>query len=317
MKPTVIVSGAAGFLGSHLAERLVRDGHRVVGIDNFSSGRRENLRTLRRSPDFTLIRGDLTQPLALPRARAIYHLASPASPPRYLEIPVATLEVNSFGTSQLLAHARRCGARFVLASTSEVYGDPEVHPQPETYWGNVNPIGVRSCYDEGKRFSEALAMAWHRERQADVRIARIFNTYGPRMAPDDGRVVSNFLVAGWKGAPLRIYGTGKQTRSFCFVDDLVEGLRRLGTSESFVGPINLGNPLEEVTVGDLAEKVQKLTGGRSEIVRVEKAEDDPERRRPDISKAKEILGWTPQVPLAQGLASTSEYFRALVAEGRA
>ncbi len=317
MKETVLISGAAGFLGSHLAERLVAEGNRVIGIDNFSSGRRENLEGLRRSPDFTLIRGDLTQPISLPRAHAIYHLASPASPPRYLKIPVATLEVNAFGTAQLLAHARRCRARFVLASTSEVYGDPEVHPQPETYWGHVNPTGVRSCYDEGKRFAEVLTMAWHRERGVDTRIARIFNTYGPRMAPDDGRVVSNFLVAGWKGEPLRIYGTGKQTRSFCYVDDLIEGLVLLARADTVEGPVNLGNPLEEIPMETLAEKVLELTGGRSTIVYDAKAEDDPERRRPDISKAKDLLGWAPRIRLEHGLAATAEYFRKLVAGGKA
>jgi nucleoside-diphosphate-sugar epimerase len=312
MRGTALVSGVAGFLGSHLAERLLGEGYRVIGIDNFVTGRRENLRTLQRSPAFTLLRGDLARPLALPRANAIFHLACPASPPQYLRIPIATLEVNAFGTAQLLAHAKKCGARMLLTSTSEVYGDPEVHPQPETYWGHVNPNGIRSCYDEGKRFAEALAMAWHRERDVSVRIARIFNTYGPRMAPDDGRVVSNFLVAGWKGEPLRVQGTGKQTRSFCYVHDMVEGLVRLFHAEEVDGPVNLGNPDTELTILELANQVRKLTGERSEIVFDTRGEDDPERRRPDISKAKKLLGWSPATPFPKGLALTADYFRELV-----
>jgi nucleoside-diphosphate-sugar epimerase len=303
-----IVAGAAGFLGSHLSESLLKDGWSVIGVDNLSTGRSENLRPLRKLPGFRFLRRDLRRRTELPPAEAIFHLASPASPPHYQRDPVACLEVNALGTRLLAEHARTHGARFLLASTSEVYGDPEVHPQPESYFGHVNPIGPRSCYDEGKRFSEALSVALERTGGLDLRIARIFNTYGPRMALDDGRVVTQFLVQGWKGEPLTVHGEGKQTRSFCYVSDLVRGLRLLHDS-SVRGPVNLGNPDAEMTVLQLAEKVRELTGGRSPIAHVARGQDDPERRRPDIHRAQELLGWKPEVPFAQGLQATSEDVR--------
>jgi UDP-glucuronate decarboxylase len=312
-----IVTGAAGFLGSHLTDRLLAEGWQVLALDNLSSGRLENLTAARGSRNFQFRRADLRRKLRLPSADAIFHLASPASPPRYEADPIGTLEVNAFGTAQVLAHAASCGARVLVSSTSEVYGDPQVHPQPETYWGHVNPIGIRSCYDEGKRFLEALCAAWQRQRNADVRIARIFNTYGPRMAPDDGRVVSNFFVQGWKGLPITVHGTGRQSRSFCYVEDLIEGLLRLYSAPPDTGPVNLGNPRGEATMLQIARRIQRLTGNRSEIVFVERGMDDPERRRPDLRKARRVLGWEPKIPLARGLARTSDYFRALVEKGAA
>jgi UDP-glucuronate decarboxylase len=309
MRRVAIVTGAAGFLGSHLSERLIQEGWNVVGVDNFMTGRMANLTELAENPKFTLIRGDVRKKVRLPPAEAIFHLASPASPPYYQRYPIETLEVNGFGTEQMLAHATACGARMVFTSTSEVYGDPEVHPQTEDYWGHVNPVGVRSCYDEGKRYGEALCTAWRVARETDVRIARIFNTYGPRMAPDDGRVISNFFVQGWKGEPITIQGTGKQTRSFCYVSDMVSGLMALFLAEEVDGPVNLGNPREEMTILDIAKKIRKLTGGHSKIVFIERGRDDPERRRPDIRKAIRWLDWKPRVPLSKGLVPTGEYFR--------
>ncbi|MCI4364250.1 MAG: SDR family oxidoreductase [Thermoplasmata archaeon] len=317
MTRRAIVTGAAGFLGSHLTDRLLSEGWSVVGIDNLSSGHLDNLSLAQRHRNFEFRRGDLRRKLRLPPADAIFHFASPASPPRYESDPIGTLEVNAFGTAQVLAHAQGLGARVLVSSTSEVYGDPQVHPQPESYWGHVNPIGVRSCYDEGKRFLEALCMAWQRQRGADVRIARIFNTYGPRMAPDDGRVVSNFCVQGWKGAPITVQGSGRQSRSFCYVDDLIEGLVRLYSAPADTGPVNLGNPRGETTILDIAKRIRRLTGARSPIVFIERGKDDPERRRPDLRKARRVLGWEPKVPLTQGLARTSEHFRVLVREGKA
>ncbi|MDE1819570.1 MAG: GDP-mannose 4,6-dehydratase [Euryarchaeota archaeon] len=301
---TALVAGAAGFLGSHLTENLLRDGWTVIGIDNLSTGRTENLKTFRKHPSFRFLRRDLSRRVKLPPAEAVFHLASPASPPHYQRDPIACLAVNAFGTAQLAEHAHRSGARFFLASTSEVYGDPEVHPQPESYFGHVNPYGPRSCYDEGKRFAEAMTLAWEQSKGLDARIARIFNTYGPRMALDDGRVVTQFLVEGWRGEPITVHGEGKQTRSFCYVSDLIEGFRKLFDS-SVKGPVNLGNPETEMSVGELAERVRALTGGRSTIVHTERGRDDPERRRPDISRAKELLGWAPKVPLTEGLEKTS------------
>lgn len=305
---TALVAGAAGFLGSHLSESLLKEGWKVVGVDDLSTGRSDNLRPLRKLPGFRFLRRDLRKRSVLPPVEAIFHLASPASPPHYQKDPVACLEVNALGTRWLSEHARACGARLLLASTSEVYGDPEVHPQPETYVGHVNPIGIRSCYDEGKRFAEALTVALERTAGLDLRIARIFNTFGPRMALDDGRVVTQFLVQGWNGEAITVHGTGKQTRSFCYVSDMVRGLLLLQAS-SVKGPVNLGNPDAEMTVGELAEKVRELTGGRSPIVHVERGQDDPERRRPDIGRAQELLGWHPEVPFATGLQSTSEDVR--------
>lgn len=317
MTRTALVSGAAGFLGSHLTETLIQEGWSVIGIDNLATGRRENLSGLRQSSAFKLIIRDLSHPTKLPPVDAVFHLASPASPPHYLKDPIGTLEVNGMGTAQLLAHAHACGARMLFTSTSEVYGDPEVHPQPETYWGHVNPIGPRSCYDEGKRYAEALCVAWQRQRGSDVRVARLFNTFGPRMSPDDGRVVSNFLVQGWRGQPLTVQGSGTQTRSFCYVSDVVRGLIRLFQAEKVDGPVNLGNPGTEMTILQLAERVQALTGGKSQITFIPRAVDDPEKRRPDISKAQKLLGWSPQVPFEEGLRLTSEHFhRWVLREGR-
>lgn len=308
MTRTAIVAGGAGFLGSHLVESLLRDEWNVVAVDDLSTGRAENLRSFRKDPKFQLLRRDLRKRVKLPPAQAVFNLASPASPPHYQRDPIACLEVNSFGTGQLLAHAKSCEARFFQASTSEVYGDPQVHPQPESYFGHVNSVGPRACYDEGKRYAEALVSSWERERGLDARIVRIFNTYGPRMALDDGRVVTQFLVQGWRGEPITVHGDGKQTRSFCYVDDLVRGFRKLFDSD-VKGPVNLGNPETEMTVLQVAEKVRELTGGRSTIVHVARGQDDPERRRPDIRRAKELLGWEPTIPFADGLAKTSEDVR--------
>ncbi len=299
-------------MGSHLSESLLADGWEVWGVDNFLTGRRENLEPLRRYPQFHFSRIDVSRRVPRAEVDVIYHLASPASPPRYQEHPLETLEVNSRGTARLLAHAAACKARMVLASTSEVYGDPEVHPQTESYWGHVNPVGPRSCYDEGKRFSEALSMAWRTSRGVDVRIARIFNTYGPRMDPEDGRVISNFFVQGWKGAPITVQGTGRQTRSFCYVSDLVRGLRALAEVDRVEGPVNLGNPDTEHSILEIAEQIREITGSRSKIVRITRGRDDPERRRPDITRARKILKWRPRVSLEEGLQLTSEYFRSVV-----
>jgi dTDP-glucose 4,6-dehydratase len=307
MTEKALVTGAAGLVGSHLVDRLLAGGYRVTGVDNLSSGRLRNLREAEDHGSFRFIRADLTEPVDLPAADVIFHLASPASPPRYMEDPIGTLNVNGFGTNQLLEKAHREDARLVLASTSEVYGDPEVHPQPESYWGHVNPIGPRSCYDEGKRYAEALAMAWHRQKGVDVRIARIFNTYGPRMALGDGRVISNFLRQGWSGAPITVQGRGRQTRSFCYVTDMVDGLLRLSTATQLDGPVNLGNPSGEVSVLRLAQLIRQLTGGRSSIVFVPRTMEDPDRRRPDLRRARRLLGWNPTTPLRAGLEVTARY----------
>ena len=308
---TALVTGAGGFLGSHLVDRLLTEGYAVWGLDNFSTGSPRNLSSARAHSAFHLLRRDLVRPGRLPPTGVIYHLASPASPPRYQADPVGTLLVNSLGTLAVLTQAARTGARVVLASTSEVYGDPQVHPQPETYWGHVNPIGPRSCYDEGKRFAEALSVAFSGAKGVDVRIARIFNTYGPRMALDDGRVVSNFIAQGLRGEPLTVQGRGDQSRSFCYVSDLVDGLRRLADAPPgrVKGPVNLGNPRGELTVAELARLIRRLTGGRSEIRRIPRAADDPERRRPDLRRARSWLGWGPRVPLAEGLGLTVRDFR--------
>jgi nucleoside-diphosphate-sugar epimerase len=309
MSRTALVAGAAGFLGSHLVDRLLRKGWKVVGVDNFSTGRAQNLREARRNSSFKLLRADLSRSTRLPPADVIFHLASPASPPRYQEIPIATLEVNGFGTAQLLERAHRDSARFVLGSTSEVYGDPEVHPQGESYWGHVNPIGLRSCYDEAKRFAEALTMAWHRQRRVDVRIARIFNSYGPRMTVDDGRVVTTFLRQGWLGEPITVQGKGRQTRTFCYVEDMVDGLVRLAEVPAIDGPVNLGNPRGELSVLRLARIIRKMTGNRSPIRFVPRTPDDPERRRPDIHRARTLLHWAPSTPFPTGLERTSLFVR--------
>jgi dTDP-glucose 4,6-dehydratase len=307
----VLVTGAAGFLGSHLCDRLLAQGHRVVGMDNLITGNAANLAHLKSHPQFQSVSHDVTNFIEVQGPLdGVLHFASPASPVDYLEFPIQTLKVGSLGTHKALGLARAKGARFLLASTSEVYGDPLVHPQPESYWGNVNPVGPRGVYDEAKRFAEAMTMAYHRSHHLDTRVVRIFNTYGPRMRPNDGRVVSNFIVQALKGEPLTVYGDGSQTRSFCYVDDLIEGIVRLferGDPE----PTNIGNP-KEFTVRDLAELVLRLTGSKSPIVERPLPTDDPRVRQPDITRARELLGWEPQVSLEDGLRRTIEYFRGIV-----
>jgi dTDP-glucose 4,6-dehydratase len=307
----ILVTGAAGFLGSHLCDRLLALGHDVLGMDNFITGAPANLAHLEREPRFTFIRQDVTTYIEVPGPLGgVLHFASPASPVDYLEFPIPTLKVGALGTHNALGLAKAKGARFLLASTSEVYGDPLVHPQPETYWGNVNPVGPRGVYDEAKRFAEAITMAYHRYHGLDTRIVRIFNTYGPRMRPNDGRVVSNFIVQALRGEPLTIYGDGSQTRSFCYIDDLVEGIIRLferGTAD----PTNIGNP-HEYTVRQLAERVLALTASHGPIVQRPLPVDDPRVRQPDITRARETLGWEPRVSLDEGLTRTIAHFRTLV-----
>jgi len=308
----VLVTGAAGFLGSHLCDRLLAQGYRVVGMDNFLTGNSANVAHLRSHPDFQLVLHDVTNFIELEGPLdAVLHFASPASPVDYLEHPIPTLKVGSLGTHKALGLAKAKGARFLLASTSEVYGDPLVHPQPESYWGNVNPVGPRGVYDEAKRFAEALTMAYHRYHGLDTRIVRIFNTYGPRMRPHDGRVVSNFIVQALHGEPLTVYGDGSQTRSFCYVDDLITGIVLL-FERGDADPTNLGNP-HEFTVRELAALVLKLTGSRSEIVERPLPVDDPRVRQPDIGRVRETLGWEPKVGLEEGLRRTIDYFRRLTA----
>lgn len=302
----ILVTGGAGFIGSHLIDRLMNAGHEVICLDNFYTGRKQNLLQWFNHPSFELIRHDITEPIRL-EVDQIYHLACPASPIHYQHNPVKTVKTNVMGTLHMLGLAKRIKARFLLASTSEVYGDPELHPQPETYHGNVNPIGLRSCYDEGKRVAETLAFDYHRQNNVDIRVARIFNTYGPRMLENDGRVVSNFVFQALKGIPLTVYGEGQQTRSFCYVSDLVDGLIRLMEGDS-IGPINLGNP-EEYTVLELAQKVQHLVNPEVELQFSPLPADDPKRRQPDITRAQTLLNWQPTVDLAEGLARTIEDFR--------
>ena len=310
----VLITGAAGFLGSHLCDRFRKEGHEVVGMDNFITGNPENLAHLH-GDGFTLIQHDVTEYVHVAgELHGVLHFASPASPTDYLELPIQTLKVGSLGTYRVLGLAKAKGARFLLASTSEVYGDPLVHPQPESYWGNVSPIGPRGVYDEAKRFAEALTMAYHRTHGVDTRIARIFNTYGPRMRPSDGRVVSNFIVQALRGEPLTVYGDGGQTRSFCFVDDQVDGIYRLFGSD-VTEPVNIGNP-DEFRVSELAELVLELTGSSSEIRSLPLPADDPKVRQPDITRARELLGWQPEVTLRPGLTRTIEYFRRLQQEKR-
>jgi dTDP-glucose 4,6-dehydratase len=304
----VLVTGAAGFLGSHLVDRLLADGAEVVGMDNLVTGRPENLSHLAGHPRFRFVQHDVTRFIAVDGPlEGVLHFASPASPIDYLELPIQTLKVGSLGTHNALGLAMAKRARFLLASTSEVYGDPLVHPQPESYWGNVNPVGPRSVYDEAKRFAEALTTAYHRYHRVDVRIARIFNTYGPRMRRRDGRVVSNFIVQALRGEPLTVYGDGRQTRSFQYVDDLVEGITRLFHAGD-AAPVNIGNPAE-LTVAGLAQEILRLTGSGSSIVREPLPVDDPKVRQPDIGRARAKLGWEPKVRLEDGLARTIEYFR--------
>jgi len=304
----ILVSGGAGFLGSHLCERLLADGHEVVCLDNFFTGTHANVAQLRDNPRFELFRHDVQEALTI-EVDQIFHLACPASPIHYQRNPVRTIRTAVEGTLNLLDVARECGARILIASTSEVYGDPAEHPQTEAYWGNVNPIGPRACYDEGKRCAEALATAYASQYGVEVRIARIFNTYGPRMHENDGRVVSNFVVQALLGRPLTVFGDGQQTRSFCYVSDLVEGFVRLMASEHGAAPVNLGNPRESSML-ELATLVKHMTGSSSAIAYAPLPKDDPVRRNPNISRAQQLLGgWTPSVPLEQGIAATIAYFR--------
>ncbi|HSG08387.1 MAG TPA: UDP-glucuronic acid decarboxylase family protein [Longimicrobiales bacterium] len=312
----ILITGAAGFLGSHLAERFLGEGHQVVGLDNFITGSRANAEYLMGLGNFELVEHDISRPVEIAGdLDGVLHFASPASPVDYLELPIQTLKVGSLGTHNALGVAKAKGARFLLASTSEVYGDPAVHPQVETYWGNVNPVGPRGVYDEAKRFAEAMTMAYHRHHGLDTRIVRIFNTYGPRMRPADGRVVSNFIVQALKNEPITLYGDGTQTRSFCYATDEVDGIFRLFHSE-YVDPVNVGNP-GEFTIRQLAEEVIRETGSSSEVRHLALPVDDPKVRRSDITVARTVLGWEPQVSLAAGLGKTIPYFRALVDRGEA
>ncbi len=304
----VLVTGGAGFLGSHLCERLVRDGHDVLCVDNYYTGSKANLAALHGHPRFEMMRHDVTFPLYV-EVDQIYNLACPASPIHYQHDPVQTTKTSVHGAINMLGLAKRLGARILQASTSEVYGDPEVHPQQEDYWGRVNPVGIRSCYDEGKRCAETLFFDYWRQHQLEIKVVRIFNTYGPRMHPNDGRVVSNFIVQALSGKPITIYGNGSQTRSFCYVDDLVDGLVRMMNSPAeMTGPVNLGNPTE-FTMLELAQLVLRLTGSASVIEHKPLPQDDPRQRRPDISLAGEVLGWAPSLALEQGLQHTIAYFR--------
>ena len=302
----ILVTGGAGFIGSHLIDRLMTEGHEVICLDNFYTGRKQNILRWMDHPYFDCIRHDVTEPIRL-EVDQIYHLACPASPVHYQYNPVKTIKTNVIGTLNMLGLAKRLKARFLLASTSEVYGDPQVHPQPEDYWGNVNTIGIRSCYDEGKRVAETLAFDYHRQNNVEIRVARIFNTYGPRMLENDGRVVSNLVVQALQGIPLTVYGDGSQTRSFCYVSDLVDGLIRLMNSD-YLGPVNLGNP-DEYTILDLAQTVQTMVNPATDLVYKPLPQDDPQRRKPDITKAKTLLNWSPTVPLQDGLTRTIEDFR--------
>jgi UDP-glucuronate decarboxylase len=302
----VLVTGGAGFIGSHLIDRLMNDGHEVICLDNFYTGKKRNLLKWLDHPDFEMIRHDITEPIRL-EVDQVYHLACPASPVHYQSNPIKTVKTNVIGTMNMLGLAKRVKARFLLASTSEVYGDPEVHPQTEDYRGCVNPIGIRSCYDEGKRMAETLAFDYYRENKVEIRVARIFNTYGPRMLENDGRVVSNFVAQALRGIPLTVYGEGQQTRSFCYVSDLVDGLMRLMNDEH-TGPINLGNP-DEYTILELAQAVQNLINPDAQIKFEPLPADDPRRRRPDITKAQTLLNWQPTIPLQDGLKMMIEDFR--------
>lgn len=307
----ILVTGGAGFLGSHLCERLLGSGAEVLCVDNFFTGTRANVANLLGHPNFELMRHDVTFPLYV-EVDQIFNLACPASPIHYQHDPVQTTKTSVHGAINMLGLAKRVGAKILQASTSEVYGDPEVHPQPESYWGRVNPIGIRSCYDEGKRCAETLFFDYRRQHNLPIKVARIFNTYGPRMHPNDGRVVSNFIVQALRGENLTVYGEGTQTRSFCYVDDLVEGLIRLmATADDFAGPVNLGNPVE-FTMLELAEQVISLTGSKSSIVFKELPGDDPKQRQPDIGLARSVLKWEPSVPLRDGLSRTIDYFRTVL-----
>lgn len=307
---TVLVTGGAGFIGSHLCDALLAKGYKVICVDNLLTGNRKNVEAAARNPNFTFLEKDVIEPLSVENASYIFHLASPASPPHYQAHAEETALVNSVGTRNMLMLAKKFGARFLFASTSEIYGDPKEHPQKETYWGNVNPNGIRACYDESKRFGEMMSMIYMRAG-LDARIARIFNTYGPRLDPKDGRVVTNLLLQALKGEPMTVYGDGIQTRSFCYVSDMVEGLMKLMFTEGLKGEVvNLGNP-EEYSVLDFANKIKTMTGSASEIVHKELPEDDPTQRRPDISKAKKLLDWEPVVSVDEGLKKTIAHYRSL------
>jgi UDP-glucuronate decarboxylase len=306
----VLVTGGAGFLGSHLCDRLLSDGNEVICLDNFFTGSKDNIRQHLNHPCFEVIRHDIIHPVEV-ECDQIYNLACPASPVHYQINPVRTIQANVLGVTHMLELAKRTKARILQASTSEVYGDPTRHPQDESYWGNVNPIGPRSCYDEGKRVAETLMMDYHRQHKLDIRIARIFNTYGPRMAVHDGRVISNFIVQALSSEPITVYGNGEQTRSFCYVDDLVDGLVRLMNSENQFQPVNLGNP-NEFTVMQLCEEIIRMTGSKSKINHKPLPQDDPVQRQPEITQAREILGWEPKIQLGEGLIKTIEYFRGVI-----
>lgn len=303
----ILITGGAGFLGSHLCDKLLAQGHQVIALDNLFTGSKDNIRHLMNNPNFEFIRHDVIDPIRL-EVDHIYNLACPASPVHYQKDPIYTMQTSVMGAMNMLGLAKRLGARVFQASTSEVYGDPLVHPQPEDYWGHVNPIGIRSCYDEGKRTAETLFFDYHRQHSVDIRVVRIFNTYGPRMNPEDGRVVSNFIVQALRGEDLTIYGDGSQTRSFCYVDDLLEGFVRLMNQEKITGPVNMGNPVE-FTMSELAEQVLRLTGSRSKLVTMPLPQDDPKQRQPDISQAKEQLNWQPKIELEEGLKATIAYFK--------
>jgi UDP-glucuronate decarboxylase len=308
MSKRILITGGAGFLGSHLSERLLKEGNEIICLDNFFTGRKQNIAHLMDHKNFELVRHDITEPY-MAEVDEIYNLACPASPVHYQYNPIKTMKTSILGAMNVLGLAKRTGAKVFQASTSEVYGDPHVHPQQESYWGNVNPIGIRSCYDEGKRAAETLFMDYHREHNLKIKIIRIFNTYGPNMHPDDGRVVSNFIVQALKGQDITVYGKGNQTRSFCYATDLIDGFVRLMNSDdSITGPINCGNP-NEFTILELAEKVIKLTNSKSKIIYKPLPSDDPMQRKPDISKAKELLGWEPKIQLEEGLLKTIEYFK--------
>ena len=311
MKRT-LVTGGAGFLGSFLCEKLLDQGHEVIALDNFYTGSRKNISHLLDHPSFELIRHDIVEPILL-EVDWIFNMACPASPIHYQYNPVKTVKTSVMGAINMLGLAKRVSARILQASTSEVYGDPEIHPQQESYWGSVNPIGLRSCYDEGKRVAETLMMDYHRQNQVDIKLVRIFNTYGPRMHINDGRVVSNFIVAALKEEPLEIFGDGEQTRSFCYVSDLIDVILKMMNKDDLIGPVNIGNP-GEFTIRELAEKILKLTGSGSKIRVSQERSDDPVRRRPDISLAREKLGWEPSVDLEEGLGKTIEYFEKVLKE---
>ena len=316
MKKRILVTGGAGFLGSHLCERLLNEGNEVICVDNFYTGTKDNIKHLLGNPYFEIIRHDITFPLYV-EVDEIYNLACPASPIHYQRDPVQTVKVSVHGSINMLGLAKRLGIKILQASTSEVYGDPTVHPQPETYWGNVNPIGLRACYDEGKRCAETLFFSYHRQHKLRIKVIRIFNTYGPRMHPNDGRVVSNFIVQALKGDDITVYGDGSQTRSFCFVVDMIDGIiKMMNSDDSITGPINLGNP-QEFTILELAKKVIELTGSKSKIVLKPLPQDDPMQRKPVIDLAREKLGWQPKITLEEGLKKSIEYFDKLLNRSKA